>query len=194
MRFFNTAGPVNHEDHYCLPPLKRFDLEEVLLLIEQKKYFVLHAPRQTGKTTCLLALMEYLNREGRYASVYVNVESAQAARENVEQGITDILRELGSRARIHLDDAFPKEIFPEVMERGGYGTALNQCLTLWSERSDLPLVLLLDEIDALVGDTLISVLRQIRSGYDKRPGHFPPIHRSLRSSGRAGLSNSFGPG
>lgn len=51
MRFFNTAGPVNREKHYCLPPLKRFDLDEILYLIRQEKYFVLHAPRQTGKTS-----------------------------------------------------------------------------------------------------------------------------------------------
>ncbi len=49
MRFFNTAGPVRCGEHYCVPPLERFDLEEILSLIDQKKYFV-HAPRQTGKT------------------------------------------------------------------------------------------------------------------------------------------------
>ncbi|MCP4687853.1 MAG: ATP-binding protein, partial [Desulfobacterales bacterium] len=56
MRFFNTEGPVNNRKHYCLPPLERLDLEEVLRLIDKEKYFVLHAPRQTGKTSCLLAL------------------------------------------------------------------------------------------------------------------------------------------
>lgn len=49
MRFFNTAGPVNPHDHYCIPPPERFDPEEILLLIAQKKYFVLHAPRQPAK-------------------------------------------------------------------------------------------------------------------------------------------------
>ena len=44
MKFFNTAGPVNPQDHYTLPPLSRLDLDELLLLIRQKKYFVLHAP------------------------------------------------------------------------------------------------------------------------------------------------------
>jgi hypothetical protein len=58
MRYFNTAGPVRPDDHYYLPPLERFVLDEILLLIQQKKYFVLHAPRQTGKTSALLALME----------------------------------------------------------------------------------------------------------------------------------------
>jgi hypothetical protein len=50
MRFFTTEGPVNCQDHYCLPPLARFDLEDVMALIAQKKYFLLHAPRQTGKS------------------------------------------------------------------------------------------------------------------------------------------------
>lgn len=34
MRFFNTAGPVNPANHYCLPPLNRLDLDDILLLIE----------------------------------------------------------------------------------------------------------------------------------------------------------------
>jgi hypothetical protein len=38
---------------------------------------------------------------------------------------------------------------------------------------DKPLVLLLDEVDALVGDTLISLLRQLRAGYPNRPAQFP---------------------
>ena len=56
MRFFNTAGPVVPELHYCVPPLGRLDADEPLLLIRQRKYFVLHAPRQTRKTSALLAL------------------------------------------------------------------------------------------------------------------------------------------
>jgi len=84
MRFFNTEGPVVPEDHYSVPPLQRWDLQEVLTLIAQKKYFLLHAPRQTGKTTCLLALADYLNREGRYRAVYATLEPAQAYREQGE--------------------------------------------------------------------------------------------------------------
>ena len=57
MRFFNTAGPVNRRKHYCIPPLERVELASLLSLIEQEKYFVLHAPRQTGKTSVLLGLM-----------------------------------------------------------------------------------------------------------------------------------------
>ena len=65
-RYFNTAGPNNPEMEYTIDPLSRFDLEDILALIEQRKYFVLHAPRQTGKTSCLLALRDYLNDKGEY--------------------------------------------------------------------------------------------------------------------------------
>lgn len=173
MRFFNTAGPVNCQDHYCLPPLERLNLDVLLTLIAQKKYFVLHAPRQTGKTTCLLALMDYLNQAGQYRALYVNVEMGQVARENVEAGMRTILGELATRAQRHLGDPFLDGVWEEVLrQRGGYG-ALNAALSRWAEANPKPVVLLIDEIDALVGDTLISVLRQLRAGYDSRPAHFP---------------------
>ena len=56
VRYFNTEGPVDAAEHYCINPLDRVDLEEVLALIARKKSFVPHAPRQTGKTSTLLAL------------------------------------------------------------------------------------------------------------------------------------------
>ena len=74
-RFFNTAGPNRVEDNYTIDPLTRIDLEDILMLIRQKKYFVLHAPRQTGKTSCLLALRDYLNEKGDYIAVYANVRT-----------------------------------------------------------------------------------------------------------------------
>ena len=61
MRFFNTEGPVRPDDHYHIPPLDRVNLDELLGLVRDKRYFVLHAPRQTGKTSALLALRDRLN-------------------------------------------------------------------------------------------------------------------------------------
>jgi hypothetical protein len=173
MRFFNTAGPVNCDEHYCLPPLSRFDLDEILSLIARKRYFVLHAPRQVGKTSFLLALRDYLNQKGQYRCSYVNVEVAQAARENVQQGVQAILREMAEWARFSLGDSYVESTWPQVLEQSGGNTALGYMLTLWTEQSDKPLILLMDEIDSLVGDTLISVLRQLRAGYIKRPASFP---------------------
>ncbi len=128
MRFFNTAGPVDCQDHYCLPPIERFDLDEILLLIGQKKYFVLHAPRQTGKTSALLALMKRLNNEGKYNCLYVNVEKGQSAREDVERGVYSFLAEIASRARDMLRDTYPVDHMRQTMELWGPDSALNEML------------------------------------------------------------------
>lgn len=172
-RFFNTAGPVNCKDHYCLPPLQRINLSEMLDLIAQKKYFVLHAPRQTGKTSCLLALMDYLNQQGTYACLYMNIENAQAARENVKAGIRSVLSELADKAENYLHDHFVREHWKEILENDGEFNAFQKMLSEWAKASPKPLVLLIDEVDALIGDTLISLLRQLRSGYAGRPALFP---------------------
>lgn len=58
-KFFNTAGPQIPNDNYTIDPLVRFNLDEILSLIRQQRYFVLHAPRQTGKTSCMLVLRDY---------------------------------------------------------------------------------------------------------------------------------------
>ena len=94
MLFFNTTGPVKQKDHYCLSPLERFDLKEMEMLFAQEKYFVLHAPRQTGKTTCMLALANYINKKNDYKCLYCNVEAAQGAREDIYKGIKTILAEM----------------------------------------------------------------------------------------------------
>lgn len=172
MRFFNTAGPINTNDHYCIPPLTRFNLEQMMTLIQQKKYFVLHAPRQVGKTSYLLALTEYLNQQAEYRALYVNVEEAQAVREDIEAAMRMITNRIASDARDFLKDRFPLEVKSQILESSA-GDALGELLTQWSENSEKPLILLIDEIDALVGDTLISVLRQLRAGYYKRPEFFP---------------------
>ena len=95
-RFFNTSGPVVPAKHYCVPPLERFDLDEILRLIGAERYFVLHAPRQTGKTSALLALRDLLNGSGEFRCLYVNVEAGQSARGDVEAAMRAILGRLAS--------------------------------------------------------------------------------------------------
>ena len=172
-RFFNTTGPVFPARHYSIPPLGRLDLDEVLRLIRDERYFVLHAPRQTGKTSALLALRDLLNERGAYRCVYTNVETGQTARGDVAAGMRTVLAELSERALVSLGDGFLDGTWERTLDRAGPHGALRQALGRWSLNDPKPLVLLIDEIDTLVGDTLISVLRQLRAGYDMRPAAFP---------------------
>jgi hypothetical protein len=173
MRFFNTAGPIDPARHYTIDPLSRIDLPRFEKLIRQHKYFVLHAPRQTGKTTILLALAKHLNQSGKYNCVIVNVEAGQTARSDVSRAMRTILTRIGEAAHGQLNDRFPNEQKETILNSSGPDSALHTLLAYWSEINPKPLVLLIDEIDALVGDSLISVLRQIRSGYHQRPSNFP---------------------
>lgn len=171
-KFFNTAGPQKPEINYTIDPLSRFDLDEVLTLIRQQRYFVLHAPRQTGKTSCLLALRDYLNQEGDYIAVYANVEGGQASRNNVESVVKSTVDTLAEEFRSAVGSDLPLKIRDEVRQVGK-DSMLATYLRRLSEHLPKPIVLFIDEIDALVGDSLVSILRQIRSGYANRPKAFP---------------------
>ena len=169
MRFFNTAGPIIAARHYHVRPLERVDIDHVLRLVDQWKYFVLHAPRQTGKTSILLALRDAINAEEALRCVYVNVEVGQSAGEDVEGAMRAVLAALALEA----EDEGLRETALTALATAGPHMALQESLARWAVSEPRPLVLLVDEIDALVGDALLAVLRQLRAGYAERPARFP---------------------
>ncbi|MBK1734180.1 hypothetical protein CKO15_02555 [Halorhodospira abdelmalekii] len=172
-RFFNNAGPTKPENHYYINPLERVDWDEIQRLIDQERYFVLHAPRQTGKTTTLLAMMKALNEQGRYVCAYANIEGAQAARGDETKGMPAICDALIDGIARSVEVAALRVWYREIRREVAPHHLLSSLLARWAETSDRPTVLFLDEVDALVGDTLISLLRQIRAGYAQRPEAFP---------------------
>ena len=113
-RFFNTAGPIKPDIHYNVNPLHRIDLDELEGLIRQQKYFILHAPRQTGKTSCLLALRDYLNEQGEYIAIYANIEAGQAARNDVRQVVLATMSTIAERASIVLGNDQAVQLYKEV--------------------------------------------------------------------------------
>ena len=173
IKHFNTAWPSTADLHYLLDPLGRIDLPNILSLIEQRRYFVLHAPRQTGKTTCLLALRDALNHDGQYVAVYANIEGAQALRQDMQAAMQTIASVLGEKLESALQLPGLRTALMAEAQGAGAGDSLRSLLRIATLKSSKPIVLFLDEVDALVGDTLISLLRQIRAGYTDRPEAFP---------------------
>ena len=72
LRHFNTTGPCDPKRHYMIPPERRLD--SVRRLIDLGKYFVVHAPRQMGKTTLFRALAWSLAAEGKYIALHATCE------------------------------------------------------------------------------------------------------------------------
>ena len=99
-----------------------------------------HAPRQTGKTSALLALQRLLNAGGNYRCVYVNVEAGHPAREDVTRVVGTVLGELASQAYDTLGDESLEEIWPGVLAKRGPDSALREALTRWARAVPKPLV------------------------------------------------------
>jgi type II secretory pathway predicted ATPase ExeA len=166
-RWFNTAGPCQPDIHYMLPPTTR--LPDIVRLIDQRNYIVLHAPRQTGKSTAMIALAQQLTDSGRYTSVMLSAELGSPFNDDPVTAEATILSSWRSAARVYL----PLELRPPEWTETQPGQRIEEALRQWAEVSPRPLVIFIDEIDSLQNETLLMVLRQLRNGYPSRPRAFP---------------------
>jgi hypothetical protein len=193
-RWFNTAGPCQPEMHYMLPSMPR--LPQLETLIDRAGYFVLHAPRQVGKTTAILTIAQELTARGKYTAVMVSAEVGATFPHDPKTAQADILHAWDDAVRFWL----PPELHPPDWS---HCETLGQAISLWCQHSPRPIVLFIDEIDALQDESLVAVLRQLRDGYARRPKGFPHSLalvglRDVRdykvasgSQGRLGTSSPF---
>ncbi|MBW7876366.1 MAG: ATP-binding protein, partial [Candidatus Cloacimonetes bacterium] len=166
-RFFNTAGANQADIHYTV--WRTLGVKPVLNLIEQRKYFTHHAPRQSGKTTLLREICKKLNEDEKYLAIHITVESAQAARHDVLAANKIILANLDDS----LIDLNLSGSLPPASGFTNDPAGVQMCLREWARSSKKPIVLMIDEIDSMAGESLIALLRQLRAGYDQRPHAFP---------------------
>lgn len=166
-RFFNTTGPCDPSQHYMLPPLLR--LPELRRLVDEQRFYGLHAARQSGKTTIVRALAEELRAEGIVA-LHVSLESSRQTPRLLDAE-PRWLWELRNTASLYLA---PQDRPPPPDEATGPpGTRLSQTIQRWAARlHPRRLVLFLDEVDVLEGEALVSFLAQLRTGFDHRPQGF----------------------
>jgi len=167
MRRVNTAGPCRPAYNYMIPPERR--MPEAIGLVDHQAYFALHAPRQTGKTTTVRALAGRLTEAGRYAALHFSCEIGRAFPEDVSAAEQAVWSSIEEAARLDL----PEPLRPPARTSATTGEFLKVQLTRWAESCPRPLVLVFDEIDALEGNSLKSILSQLRAGFPSRPAAFP---------------------
>ncbi len=166
-RFFNTTGPCNPKKHYMLPPQDRLVGAQLHRYIRDELYWVLHAPRQTGKTTFLQSWMREINEGDEAVACYVSLERSQGLTD-IERAIPAICDSIRIRAKLYdlpvpeLDDVKPASMLFTILAN-------------WSQLvAPKPLIVLFDEVDVLEGPAMISFLRQLRDGFAGRNiGIFP---------------------
>jgi hypothetical protein len=166
---FNTTGPCVSGEHYMLDPLRGID-RELMELVDGKQYFVIHAARQSGKTTLLWNLADRINARGDYYALYCSLEVVSAFTEP-EKGIPEIVKNLERCIR---NQGLPGR-FAENADYSYVSGVLISTLVDYCRSLDKPLVILFDEADCLSNGTLITFLRQLRDGYISR-SRVPFVH------------------
>lgn len=161
--YFNVAGPCIPGEHYMLPAQER--CRGILDLVDQNQYFVIHAARQSGKTTLLHELTDQVNAAGSYYALYCSLESVETVTDP-ERGIPAIMRTLATQIRFsgHLQAVS----FAPKLDYEDFNTIVRESLSLLCHDLDKPLVIFFDEVDCLSNGTLIVFLRQLREGYVNR--------------------------
>jgi hypothetical protein len=160
-----------------LPALPRVGGVDALL--EKKLYFVLHAPRQSGKTTYLRALRDKINEDGKYRALYCSLEALDGVTD-IETAMTSIINQINlSLKRSGIDD-FVRISFPDdSLPRSDFSIKINKMLNYISVNMDRDLVVFFDEADCLAPGPLVPFLRQIRQGYNERNPLAAKFPRSL---------------
>ena len=163
-KFFNIAGPCNPADHYMLSATAR--LPEIVSLIRKKQYFVIHAQRQCGKTTAILALRNEINAGGERVAMYCSLEAAEGVADP-EKGIPMICERIRSASKGIIDlkgSVTEVEYQNDPTLRSIASGGVSNLLSALSVAAGKPLVVFFDEVDCLCDATLIAFLRQLRDG------------------------------
>ena len=109
MKKFCIAGPIDPSRHYFIP--KRLDWNKMDTLVDDMHYFLLHAPRQSGKTTSIIEFVNHLNAKGKYTALYLTTEPAHPAKNDVERAIYWLLWQL----KVEIGDQLGKEAQSEAL-------------------------------------------------------------------------------
>ena len=172
-KYFNTTGPCFPRLHYMLPPKDRLIGASLDRYIRDELYWVLHAPRQTGKTTFLQSWMHEINAGTEAVACYVTLERCQevTAVERAVPAMAEAVREYARSFKLPVPE-FPSGVSPESM--------LSEVLSNWAAlAAPKKLIVLFDEVDVVAGPAMVSFLRQLRGGFSKRGAGVFPVSIAL---------------
>lgn len=165
MRRFSSYGPVNSKLHYYAPRKELIEKAYTTLVGENPEegghYITVWAPRQCGKTWTMLELLQKIEKAGRFDVVKVDLEDLKG-----ETDVNSIAASIAEDIAIELGKKIP-----------GINT-LKKFQGLFSRNVlDKPLILILDEFDALHENAINSLTGIFRNIYNRR-------QMDLRRSGK----------
>ena len=173
-RYFNIEGSCHPDEHYMVDLRQRLD--EIKILIDNKKYFSINRSRQYGKTTTLEALSEYLKEEYTVISLdfqMLGQEDFKSESDFVAAFSREVLMAV-LEAENMPEDVFEKlTAFAEETDTNRKLSLLFLQLSKWCKEAKKPVVLMIDEVDSASNNQVfLDFLSQLRGYYlhrRKRP-------------------------
>jgi len=156
MRRFWSYGPVNSKLHYFAPREDLIkDAYSRLVGGEQEEfghYITVWAPRQCGKSWCMLNIFRQIKSVGKFDTVKVDLEH---------------LKSVGEISRII--DSISKDIALELKQNIPEIKTVEQFQELFTSRYlKKPLILILDEFDSLGEEIINNLVSVFRNIYNRR--------------------------
>jgi hypothetical protein len=156
MRRFSSYGPVNPKFHYYAPRIELIEQASLQLLGDAPEanghYVTVWAPRQTGKTWVMQQAVSKLATRGDFEVAILTMQSAK--HETTAAGVLDVLVS-------GLRQWFGREL-PAVTSWRALGELFTaDCFTK-------PLILILDEFDAVQEEFIAAFANEFRSMYTRR--------------------------
>lgn len=156
MRKFSSYGQINTELHYYAPRTELIENAYTQLVGEQPEegghYITVWAPRQTGKSTVMLEVTKKLREHDDFDVALISMQSAKSVHST--EGILELfLKELQNQLDVAFSHITAYNALPEIFT----STYLNK-----------PLMLILDEFDALDEEFINSFANEFRKIYTDR--------------------------
>ena len=156
MRRFNSYGPLDIEEHYYAPRKELIERAYTQLTGENPKkgghYITVWAPRQTGKTWVMQQILHRLQENSHFDVLKINLQHLKD-QENPRQVIMSIAAAIGEQLGKTFSGIDSGEKFQNIFKK---------------DVLDKPLILILDEFDALVEEGINAVVGAFRNIYITR--------------------------
>ncbi|HLP47457.1 MAG TPA: ATP-binding protein [Candidatus Kapabacteria bacterium] len=156
MRRFNSYGPIDTDVHYYAPRKTLIANAYTQLMGENPHkgghYITVWAPRQTGKTWVMQEILFQLKKDPRFDVLKINLESLKD-----ETDVGAIIEAIGEEIGRGLNKTFTgintQRQFQEIFSR---------------DVLEKPLILILDEFDALMENAINTIVSTFRNIYISR--------------------------
>ena len=171
MKRFGTQGPVHPDRNYIVSRTEEID--DFIRRIQDGRYIVVFAPRQTGKTTFFQRALEaFTNPESTYLPIQLNFEEYHNSDQymfynHLRQDIYDEIDKALQKRNQCISDSLQNYInntdFTEHISMRRFFMGLEE--VIYKEFNIERVILIIDEFDSIPGEAVAGFLHSLRRIY-----------------------------